>query len=174
MYWYEGRPRFSPFWAVTRYDDVRYVSSHPELFSNGGVIRLDTDNGIARHETYKRKRAERHGWDGDVALDMLYTDPPEHLDLRSIAVRRFTPRAMGRLAQHLDELARRFVDDFVASGAGGGAGADRRGGEPVGRRTDRHHLRAARRADRRLADHPAMVRPDAAHPGHEPSRRPAR
>jgi cholest-4-en-3-one 26-monooxygenase len=113
VYRYEGRPRFSPFWAVTRYEDVRYVSSRPELFSNAGVIRLDTDNGIARLETYKRKRAERHGWDPDVALDMLYTDRPEHLDLRSIAVRRFTPRAMSRLARHLDELAQRFVDDFV-------------------------------------------------------------
>ncbi len=110
---YEGRPRFAPFWAVTRYEDVRYVSSHPELFSNEGVIRLDTDNGLSRLETYKRKRAERNGWDPDVALDMLYTDRPEHLDLRSIAVRRFTPRAMARLADHLDELAQRFVSEFV-------------------------------------------------------------
>ncbi len=105
VFWYEGRVRFAPFWAVTRYEDVRYVSSHPELFSNEGVIRLDTDNGLSRLETYKRKRAERNGWDPEVALDMLYTDRPEHLDLRSIAVRRFTPRAMARLADHMDELA---------------------------------------------------------------------
>jgi cholest-4-en-3-one 26-monooxygenase len=116
VYWYEGRPRFSPFWAITRYDDVRYVSSHPELFSNAGVIRLDTENGIARQAAYKAKRAERHGWDPDVPLDMLYTDRPEHLDLRSIAVRRFTPGAMRRLAGHVDELARRFVESFVHAG----------------------------------------------------------
>src|SRR3954470_23608419 len=115
VYWYEGRARFSPFWAVTRYDDVRFVSSHPELFSSAGVIRLDTDNGIARQATYRAKRAERHGWDPEVPPDMLYTDPPEHLDLRSGAVRRFTPRAMRRLAGHLDELARGFVEDFVAA-----------------------------------------------------------
>lgn len=39
---------------------------------------------------YQRKRAERNGWDADVALDMLYTDRPEHFDLRSLAVRQFT------------------------------------------------------------------------------------
>ena len=33
-----------PFWAVTRYDDVHTVHSHPEVFINGGpILRLDTD-----------------------------------------------------------------------------------------------------------------------------------
>ena len=113
VYCYEGRPRFAPFWAVTRYDDIRHVSSRPDLFSNRGVVRLDTDNGLGRLDAYKRKRAERHGWDPDVALDMVYTDRPEHLDLRALAVRRFTPRAMNRLAAHIDSLAAGFVESFV-------------------------------------------------------------
>lgn len=115
VYRYEGRPRFSPFWAVTRYDDVRYVSSRPDLFSNTGVVRLDTDNGIARLEAYRRKRAERHGWDPELPLDLVYTDRPEHLDLRSLTVRRFTPRMMSRLEAHLAELAQHFVERFVAA-----------------------------------------------------------
>ncbi len=114
VYRYAGRPRFSPFWAVTRYDDVRFVSSQPELFSSRGVIRLDTDNGLGRLETYKRKRAERHGWDPLVPMDLLYMDRPEHLELRSLAVRRFTPRAIAALASHLDGLAQRFVGAFIA------------------------------------------------------------
>lgn len=113
VYRYEGRARFDPFWAVTRYDDVRYVSSHPETFSNTGVVRLDTVRGLAALENYRRRRAERHGWDPDEPLDLVYTDRPLHLDLRSMAVRRFTPRAMNRLAEHLDELAVRFVGEFV-------------------------------------------------------------
>ena len=113
VYRYEGRARFDPFWAVTRYDDVRYVSSHPELFSSTGVVRLDTMRGLAALDNYRRRRAERHGWDPDEPLDMIYTDRPLHLDLRSMAVRRFTPRAMGRLAAHLDELAGHFVAEFI-------------------------------------------------------------
>ena len=114
MYWYAGRARFSGFWAVTRWADVRYVSSHPDLFSSTRVIRLDTDSGLARFETYKAKRAERHGWDPDVPLDMLFTDRPEHVDLRSLVMRRFTPRAVSRLSDHLDDLATGFVSEFVA------------------------------------------------------------
>ena len=113
VYRYEGRPRFSPFWAISRHRDIRWISSHPELFSNTGVIRLDTDRGQSRLGDYRRKRAERNGWNPDVALDMLYTDRPEHLDLRSLAVRRFTPRAMNRIAGHLDDIARQFVARFV-------------------------------------------------------------
>ena len=113
VYRYEGRARFSPFWAITRHQDIRWISSHPELFSSTGVIRLDTDRGQGRLADYQRKRAERNGWDPDVALDMLYTDRPEHLDLRALAVRRFTPKAITRLADHLDTLAERFVARFV-------------------------------------------------------------
>lgn len=124
VYRYDGRSRFAPFWAVTRHADIRWVSSHPELFSNGGVIRLDTVNGLDRLEVYRRKRAERHGWDPGVALDMLYTDRPEHLDLRSLTARRFTPKAMRRLDEHVDAMARHFVSEFVDA-------ARRAGPEPV-------------------------------------------
>lgn len=61
VYWYEGRPRFEPFWAVTGYEQIRFVGSHPDLFSNTGVIRLDTVNGLNRLDAYRRRRAERHG-----------------------------------------------------------------------------------------------------------------
>ncbi len=114
VYWYEGRPRFEPFWAVTGYEQIRFVGSHPDLFSNTGVIRLDTVNGLNRLDAYRRRRAERHGWDPEAPLDMLYTDRPEHLDLRMLSVRRFTPRAMNRLSSHIDGLAAGFVADFVA------------------------------------------------------------
>ena len=74
IYRYEGRPRFGPFWAVTRHRDIRWISSQPELFSNTGVIRLDTERGQNRLADYRRKRAERNGWNPDVALDMLYPE----------------------------------------------------------------------------------------------------
>src|SRR3954468_25101756 len=113
IYLYEGRPRFAPFWAVTRHRDIRWISSQPELFSNTGVIRLDTERGQNQLADYRRKRAERNGWNPDVALDMLYTDRPEHFDLRSLAARRFTPRAMNRMAAHLDDVAGEFVAHFA-------------------------------------------------------------
>ena len=32
VYWYE-RPGFEPFWALTKYEDIAFVSRSPELFS---------------------------------------------------------------------------------------------------------------------------------------------
>ena len=177
MYRYEGRPRFPPFWAVTRYDDVRYVLEPPRaVHPTAGVIRLDTDNGPRPAWTrYKAqagralrlgpRRAPRH------ALHRPARAPrPAHAS----TVRRFTPGRDARLADDLDDLARRFVDEFVAARPRGRPRAGRRGGEPLGRGADRHHLRAARRPRpgtgptiRRWSDQ-TLLTPDLDHPDVRP------
>ena len=35
IFWYE-RDDIEPFWAITRYDDVKTISGHPGVFINGG------------------------------------------------------------------------------------------------------------------------------------------
>ena len=43
VYRYE-RPGVPPCWVVTRYDDVKTVERHPEVFANAGpILRLDSD-----------------------------------------------------------------------------------------------------------------------------------
>jgi len=114
VYRYE-RPGFPPFWAVTRYDDVHTVHSHPEVFINGGpILRLDTEAGLDGIERFKRRQFERYGWNPDAPMDMVFLDRPEHLDLRMLTMRRFTPASMRRLETDLAEMARHFVAEFVA------------------------------------------------------------
>ena len=38
VFWYE-RPGFEPFWAITKYEDIAFVSRSPELFSNRQRLR---------------------------------------------------------------------------------------------------------------------------------------
>jgi cytochrome P450 len=128
VYRYE-RPGFPPFWAVTRYEDVHTVHSHPEVFINGGpILRIDSEYALSRLEHFRQRQAERYGWDPDEVLDMVYLDRPEHLDMRMLTMRRFTPASMRRLEADLDALAERFVSDFVATArraaADGGAAVD--------------------------------------------------
>jgi cytochrome P450 len=124
VYWYE-RPGFPPFWAVTRYDDVHTVHSHPEVFINSGsILRLDTERGLAAMQRFKQRQFERFGWDPDAPLDMVFLDRPEHLDLRMLTMRRFTPASMRRIEAELDDMARRFVAQFVER-------ARAAGGEPI-------------------------------------------
>ncbi|MFI6640011.1 cytochrome P450 [Streptomyces sp. NPDC050504] len=95
------------YWAVTRHEDVKYVSTHPELFSsntNTAVIRFN--ESISRDQIEVQK------------MIMLNMDPPEHTRVRQIVQRGFTPRAVRSLEDALRTRARAIV-----------AAADAEGGE---------------------------------------------
>ncbi|MFF8711150.1 cytochrome P450 [Streptomyces sp. NPDC015184] len=86
------------YWVVTRHADVKYVSTHPELFSsntNTAVIRFN--ESISRDQIEVQK------------LIMLNMDPPEHTRVRQIIQRGFTPRAVRSLEQALRDRARSIV-----------------------------------------------------------------
>jgi cholest-4-en-3-one 26-monooxygenase len=82
------------YWAVTRHADVKYVSTHPELFSsylNTAIIRF--------HENMQRDAIDAQ------RLILLNMDPPEHTRVRQIVQRVFTPRAIRALEDRLRERA---------------------------------------------------------------------
>ncbi|WHM38899.1 cytochrome P450 [Streptomyces sp. BPTC-684] len=95
------------YWAVTRHADVKYVSTHPELFSsttNTAVIRFNQN--ITRDQIEVQR------------LIMLNMDPPEHTRVRQIVQRGFTPRAIRSLEGALRDRALRIVDTALASSKG--------------------------------------------------------
>ncbi|MEV0095164.1 cytochrome P450 [Streptomyces sp. NPDC050738] len=86
------------YWAVTRHADVKYVSTHPELFSshtNTAVIRFN--------ESIKREAIDAQ------RLIMLNMDPPEHTRVRQIVQRGFTPRSIRSLEEALRNRAHSIV-----------------------------------------------------------------
>ncbi|MEV3853291.1 cytochrome P450 [Streptomyces sp. NPDC050095] len=88
------------YWAVTRHADVKFVSTHPELFSsnlNTAVIRFNSS--IQRDQIEIQK------------LIMLNMDPPEHTRVRQIVQRGFTPRAI----RSLEDILRKRARDIVAN-----------------------------------------------------------
>ncbi|WP_327356469.1 cytochrome P450 [Streptomyces sp. NBC_01304] len=94
------------YWAVTRHADVKYVSTHPELFSstlNTAVIRFN-------------EHIPRDSIDAQRLL-MLNMDPPEHSRVRQIVQRGFTPRAIRSLEEALRNRSRKIVEE-AAAGAG--------------------------------------------------------
>ncbi|MFP3992595.1 cytochrome P450 [Streptomyces sp. E11-3] len=90
------------YWVVTRHEDVKYVSTHPELFSsttNTAVIRFN------EHITREQIDAQR--------LIMLNMDPPEHTRVRQIVQRGFTPRAIRNLEGALRDRAAKIVEEAL-------------------------------------------------------------
>ncbi|WP_416975557.1 cytochrome P450 [Streptomyces sp. 4F14] len=87
------------YWAVTRHADVRYVSTHPELFSssvNTAIIRFNDHIDRASIEAQR--------------LIMLNMDPPEHTRVRQIVQRGFTPRSIRALEERLRTRAHDIVE----------------------------------------------------------------
>ncbi|QNP72984.1 cytochrome P450 [Streptomyces roseirectus] len=92
------------YWAVTRHADVRYVSTHPELFSssvNTAIIRFNDHIERASIEAQR--------------LIMLNMDPPEHTRVRQIVQRGFTPRSIRALEERLRNRAHDIVETVRGS-----------------------------------------------------------
>lgn len=91
------------YWAVTRHADVKYVSTHPEIFSsslNTAIIRF--------HDRMERATIDAQ------RLIMLNMDPPEHTRVRQIVQRGFTPRAIRSLEDRLRARAEAIVQGALA------------------------------------------------------------
>ncbi|MEV7385860.1 MULTISPECIES: cytochrome P450 [unclassified Streptomyces] len=87
------------YWAVTRHADVKYVSTHPEIFSswlNTAIIRF------GEHMQRDAIDAQR--------LILLNMDPPEHTRVRQIIQRGFTPRSIRALEERLRARAGAIVE----------------------------------------------------------------
>jgi cholest-4-en-3-one 26-monooxygenase len=113
--WIPQEPGISGFadagyWAVTRHADVKYVSTHPEIYSsntNTAVIRFNSS--IQRDQIEIQK------------MIMLNMDPPEHTRVRQIVQRGFTPRAIRSLEDKLRARAHDIVAKAVAGAGDDGA-----------------------------------------------------
>ncbi|CAB3741019.1 Methyl-branched lipid omega-hydroxylase [Paraburkholderia sediminicola] len=86
------------FWAVTKAADIRYVSQNHELFSSA----------------ISRTLHARPTPPFDPS--MLLSDPPEHERYRQMISAAFTPKAVGRLVEKIEQRAGEIVDRVVGAG----------------------------------------------------------
>ena len=104
VFWHAdgGEPGWPGFWAVTRHEDVAHVSRHPELFSSAQRLALFGEVPEAQIELQR--------------LMMLNMDPPQHTRQRAFVNRGFTPRMIGQLEKHIEEICHSLLDDIAARG----------------------------------------------------------
>jgi cholest-4-en-3-one 26-monooxygenase len=113
VYWYE-RPGIEPFWAITRYHDIQWVSANDKLFVNGGGrLRLATAEEDKRARERWARRAGELGWDPQEPMDMVFMDRPRHTKFRNLTARRFTPRSIRGHQPDLERYAARFAGELV-------------------------------------------------------------
>ena len=125
VHWHEGSSG-AAFWCVTKWEDLRYVSRNPRLFSSE---RKGTNMPNPRMEEMMRQRLNTGDVDEQLAAMakqnedgsslfpiMLMMDPPRHVAFRRLVQRSFTPRYVTGLEAHIRKRAQNIVDDVIEKG----------------------------------------------------------
>jgi len=95
---------WSPFWAITKHEHIVEISKQPERFLNEPGMTFVPDRGREQQELAKQIKT------------IINMDPPEHRGYRNIATSSFTPRAIGRLAPIVRDIAKKLVDGLGHEG----------------------------------------------------------
>jgi len=90
------------FWAVTKYDDLKFVSRSPQLFSSArqGTLTRDPDPKDLPY----------------VQAIMLNMDPPKHRQYRALVSRAFTPRIIQDLQPSIRAMVDKIIDGIIERG----------------------------------------------------------
>jgi cytochrome P450 len=121
VYWNEGGEKVNGFWAITKYEDVRYISRNPELFISSKGIAGPSLRPEALAEMMQSDPANAVQATGGGNVSIITMDPPRHVKMRLLVNKGFTPRAVNALEpeirritnQILDNIAGRSECDFV-------------------------------------------------------------
>jgi cholest-4-en-3-one 26-monooxygenase len=101
VYWHEknGGPGF---WAITKYHDLKAISTNPTLFSSQrqGTLLLDPPADALPF----------------VQQIMLNMDPPQHRQYRALVNKAFTPRMISNLHNRIREMVRDIINGVIEKG----------------------------------------------------------
>jgi len=97
-----GAPGEEDYWCITRYEDLKWISKSPQLFSSerkGAILRDAEPEALPR-----------------LRLIMLNMDPPKHRLYRSIVNKAFTPRMVKGLERRVSGMVDDIIDAVVEKG----------------------------------------------------------
>lgn len=90
------------FWSLTKHEDIRYASRHPEIFSSAqGITMEDFPSEMI-----------------SIAQSFIAMDAPRHTQLRGITMDAFKPRNMRRLQGWIQDHARDLISEMAHLGEG--------------------------------------------------------
>lgn len=101
VFWHEEQ-NGPGYWAITRYDDLKHVSRHPQRFSSEKM-------GILLREP----EPETIEFTRNIMINM---DPPRHRQHRALINKAFTPRMIENLRPRIQEMVRDIVDAVIERG----------------------------------------------------------
>ena len=111
-------------WVLSKYQDVKYASRAPKLFSSRkGILLNDARYGENIADTFFPDGAEL----------ITTQDRPRHLEVRRTIAPAFTPRSVAALEDPVRAVCRQILDGFEAGHRGTGPQAAQRDEHPHAR-----------------------------------------
>ena len=97
---------------VTKYEDIRFIKKHPELFTSDMThsSRGKQQEAHARHEQI----LSTYGWAHVQVLQR--TDPPAHNRWRQYIDRTFTASRVNEMKPYVDQMVHELIDAFIDQG----------------------------------------------------------
>lgn len=87
------RDETNGLWVISKYEDLSHIERHPETWSSASGVRPV-----------------------DVPMSIITLDAPEHTYTRRLINKGFTPRMVGKLEEHVRQVARSILDDVAPRG----------------------------------------------------------
>ncbi|MEU3743410.1 MULTISPECIES: cytochrome P450 [unclassified Streptomyces] len=112
VFWYR-RPGFEPFWALTKHEDMAWVSRSPEIFSSAQRVSVNSLDIADMFAKDREQRAALLGHDPAEAQSLTWMDPPLHHQIRQIMSPAFMPKAMAALEDRFSTEADALVEEFL-------------------------------------------------------------
>jgi cholest-4-en-3-one 26-monooxygenase len=108
IHWNPGSYQFNGFWSLTKYDDVLFVSRHPELFISSKGI---SGPGVRDPERFPNVQSQPGG------ISIITMDPPRHVKIRRLVNRGFTPRAVDAMEPEIRRITNVILDRVAHAGS---------------------------------------------------------
>ena len=115
VYWNEGGDNWNGFWAITKYEDVRFISRNPELFISSKGIAGPGIRPEALAEMMQNDPANAAQATGGNA-SVITMDPPRHVKMRLLVNKGFTPRAVNALEPEIRRITNEILDKIAGTG----------------------------------------------------------
>ena len=103
---YVEHQSYEPFWAITRYDDIKFISQNNSRF-------LNNPRTVLVQKQFEQMLLEKFGSRNGLET-LIHMDAPKHKQLRGVTREWFKPGPIGKLSGNIEAIARQYVDKMAA------------------------------------------------------------
>jgi cytochrome P450 len=105
--WVE-HPDFEPFWAITKYDDIKEISQKNAAF-------LNNPRTVLIQKEFEKALLAQFGTRNGLET-LIHMDNPKHKKLRNVTRDWFKPGPIGKLRGDVETIAKQYVDKMESMG----------------------------------------------------------